>query len=69
MPTYRCYFIRDQRIADVEVVEADGDAPATNRALELMQRRNAERRRRYSGIELWDLDRLIHAQGASQPEP
>ena len=68
MPTYRCYFIRDQRIADVEIVEADGDAPATNRALELMQRRNAERRR-YSGVELWDLDRLIHTQTVCQPEP
>ena len=58
MPVYRCYFIADQRVAAVEIIDCAGDAAARDRALEALAERNRERPR-YSGIELWDLARLV----------
>jgi hypothetical protein len=60
MPVYRCYFVADRRIAGVELIECDSDEEAWRRALGLLAERNRERPR-FSGIELWDVDRMVDA--------
>jgi hypothetical protein len=68
VPTYRCYFILGGRVAAVEVIETDTDADAVGRAQALLKTKNRERLR-YTGIELWDLDRQVHAYPATAAPP
>ncbi len=56
MLTYRCYLVdHGQRIIGAELIEADDDARAVERAEAL-----CEVRYECSGIELWERARRIH---------
>jgi len=61
MHTYRCYLL-DARchIAAVEVIECSDDRIAERRAEQILAARPA-----FSGVEVWELDRHVHAQMAS----
>jgi hypothetical protein len=72
MQVYRCYFLADRRVASVEIIECEGDDEARRRGLELLADRNRGRQR-FSGIELWELGRLVHVHPPTveptQPQP
>ena len=61
MHTYRCYLL-DARchIAAVEVIECPDDRVAERRAEQILAARPA-----FSGVEVWDLERRVHVQMAS----
>jgi hypothetical protein len=67
MPAYRCYFIHARKVASVEIVETEADDDAVQRAVALLQAKNADRVR-YTGIELWELARLVHVHPGEPPE-
>jgi hypothetical protein len=57
MRTYRCFFRNERgRIGLVELIEAFSDDEATSKCVELLKSKLG-----YHGIELWDLDRLVHS--------
>jgi hypothetical protein len=59
MPAYRCFFISNRKVAGVEILECAADQDAVERGQLLLAARNHEHAR-YSGIELWELARLVH---------
>jgi hypothetical protein len=66
MLAYRCFFIADCRIADVEIIDCPDDDAAVRRALELLRARNGTQSR-YSGVEVWLLARLVYVYPAGAP--
>jgi hypothetical protein len=56
MPNYRCYLKNDKgRIAGVEEIEAACDEQAKGQCLACLEARSD-----FSGVELWERDRLVH---------
>jgi hypothetical protein len=54
---YRCYFLDPQsKIRDIDVIEAETDAEALERAETVFRAKGA----RFSGYEVWDRERHIH---------
>ena len=57
----RCYFMRDERIYAVEIVEGGTDAETVQRAIQLFyERQESHTHDPYDGFELWDGNRLVH---------
>lgn len=56
MNAMRCYFLKNGVIRAVEVVRCTSDEAAVERALQLYEKRKDE----FTGIELWDGNRLVH---------
>ena len=57
MRPYRCYFLNPQsRICDIDVIEAETDAEALERAEAVFRAKGA----RFSGYEVWDRGRHLH---------
>ncbi len=57
----RCYFLRNGTIRAVEVVRCASDTAAIDHALQLFEKRKDE----FTGLELWDGNRLVHQHPAS----
>jgi hypothetical protein len=66
MPAYRCFFISNRKVAGVEILECPADADAVERGQQLLAARN-HGHALYSGIELWELARLVHIHPPTPP--
>jgi hypothetical protein len=59
--TYRCYLLNARRhFAAVEIIECPDDRTARRRAEQILAARPV-----YSGVEVWEWERRVHVQLAS----
>jgi hypothetical protein len=59
MPSYRCCFLNlHAKIAGAEIIQADTDAEAVERAEAVFRKKGAG----FSGVEVWDGGRHVHRE-------
>ncbi|GEP62185.1 hypothetical protein [Reyranella soli] len=65
LATMRCYFLRDDKIQNVELLRDGSDEDLIEQARRLFQEHNGDQK--YDGFEVWSGSRFVHRESMGPP--